>query len=149
MFIFEQLNHLLLNTTAQPYVTFKSLRLLLRWLCHKIVVVIDMPPKLDMSAAPVATHWRPVEDPPTAYHQDKTRVCAVKLDKAQLKEEAPYTLPDSTTGPEETQEPNEEGMADHASSSHVGVTVVHTSPNLIRDVIKVAFIVTVGKGIRM
>lgn len=95
------------------------------------MVVIDMPLKLDITAAPVATHWEAVEDPPTAYHQDKTRVCAVKLDKAQLKEEAPYTLPDSTTGTEERQESNEEGMADHAWSSHVGVTVVHTSPDLI------------------
>ncbi|XP_053497453.1 interleukin-1 receptor-associated kinase 4 [Ictalurus furcatus] len=64
----------------------------------------------DITAAPVATHWRAVEDPPTEYHREQTQLCAVKLDKAQLKEETPSTLPDSTTRPEESQEPDEEGF---------------------------------------
>ncbi|XP_026774973.3 interleukin-1 receptor-associated kinase 4 [Pangasianodon hypophthalmus] len=64
----------------------------------------------DITPAPVATHWREVEDPPTKYHREQTQLCAVRLDKAQLKEETPYALPDSTTGPEENQEPNEEGF---------------------------------------
>ncbi|KAK2834777.1 hypothetical protein Q7C36_015478 [Tachysurus vachellii] len=65
----------------------------------------------DVTAAPVATHWRAVEDPPTEYHQAQTQVCALKLDNStKLTEDTSYTLPDSTTGPEESQEPNEEGF---------------------------------------
>ncbi|KAK3558845.1 hypothetical protein QTP86_028717 [Hemibagrus guttatus] len=64
----------------------------------------------DVTAAPVATHWRAVEDPPTEYHQQQTQLCAVKLDKVNLTEETPYTLPDSTSGPETSQEPNEDGF---------------------------------------
>lgn len=104
-------------------VMHKSLRSLSVWSCHKIGVTIDMPLKLDISAAPVATHLRAVKDPPSEYHREQTQVCALKLDKAQVKEETPYTLPNSTTGPEENQEPNEEGMAVHACSHHIGITV--------------------------
>ncbi|GAA6066644.1 interleukin-1 receptor-associated kinase 4, partial [Tachysurus ichikawai] len=65
----------------------------------------------DVAAEPVATHWRALEDPPTEYHQAQTQVCAVKLDNVtKLTEDTSYTLPDSTTGPEESQEPNEEGF---------------------------------------
>lgn len=84
--------------------------------------IIDMPLKLDINAAPVATQLR-VEDPPTEYHQKQTQLCALKLDKAQLKEETSYTLPDSTTGPGESQEPNKEGMAVHSCLCHVRITV--------------------------
>lgn len=90
------------------------------------MVIIALPLKLDITAAPVATRWSAVEDPPTAYHQEQTQICAVKLDEAQRIEETPYTLPDSNTGPEESQEPNEEGMAVRAHSRHAGVTVGYT-----------------------
>lgn len=117
------------------FVTHKIFRSLSLWSCHKIALIIDMPLKLDITAAPVATHWRAVEDPPTEYYQVQTQLCAVKLEKAQLKEETPYALPDSTTGPEENQEPNEEGMAVHVCSRPVGITVrsrIHCIPVLIR-----------------
>lgn len=75
---------------------------------------MEMPLKSDVAAEPVATHWRALEDPPTEYHQAQTQVCAVKLDNVtKLTEDTSYTLPDSTTGPEESQEPNEEGKAIH------------------------------------
>ncbi|KAF5907580.1 interleukin-1 receptor-associated kinase 4, partial [Clarias magur] len=64
----------------------------------------------DITTAPVETYWRSVEDPPTQYHQEQTQVCAVKLNQAKLKEESPCMLPDSTTGPEESQEPPEDGF---------------------------------------
>ncbi|KAF7701973.1 interleukin-1 receptor-associated kinase 4 [Silurus meridionalis] len=64
----------------------------------------------DITVPPDDTQWRAVEDPPSQYYREQTQVCAVKFDKVTLKEDAPYTLPDSTTGPEENQEPNEEGF---------------------------------------
>ncbi|KAM9495893.1 interleukin-1 receptor-associated kinase 4 [Clarias gariepinus] len=64
----------------------------------------------DITAAPVETYWRSVEDPPTRYHQEQTQVCGVKLNQAQLEEESPCMFPDSTTGPEESQKPAEEGF---------------------------------------
>lgn len=133
---------LLLNPaqTPQPkhvYETHESLRSLSLWSCHKITFIIDMPPKLDITAAPVATHWRAVEDPPTEYHREQTQLCAVKLDKAQLKEETPSTLPDSTTRPEESEEPDEEGMSVHVCSHNVEIPVqtsVCTSPKVTQGV---------------
>lgn len=110
----------------------KGLRSVSLWACHKIVI-IAMPLKLDITAPHVTTKWKAVKGPPTEYHREQTQLCAVKLDKAQLKEDTHYTLPDSTRGPEENEEPNEEGMAFHVRSHHVGITVrstlACTSPN--------------------
>lgn len=123
-----------------------------RWSCHKIALIPDLLLKLDITAAPVATHWRAVEDLPTEHHRAQTQLCAVRVDEARLKEETPSTLPDSTTEPEESQEPNEEGMAVHVCSGSVGITEryrVQCVPVLITyctDVLTVAFTVNVVKG---
>lgn len=92
----------------------------------KIPVIIDLPLYSDVTAAPVATHWRAVEDPPTEYHQQQTQICAVKLDKVNLTEETAYTIPDSTTGPETSQELDEEGIALLGCSHNFGITVRRT-----------------------
>lgn len=124
-------NVLVLGSNLSICTNNNSYKRIIRNNCHddhviNIKVIIDMPLKLDVSAAPDAKHWRAIEDPPTEYHRVQTQLCAVKLDKAKLTEETPNTLPDSTTGPTESQEPNKEGMTILVYSHHVEIIVRYT-----------------------
>ncbi|XP_066523376.1 interleukin-1 receptor-associated kinase 4 [Hoplias malabaricus] len=65
----------------------------------------------DISAPSATTNIREAaKDPPTAFYQVETRLCENVLNKASAVKEAPYTEPDSTTQPEESQEPDHEGF---------------------------------------
>lgn len=67
--------------------------------------------KLDIATQPsVSANWTTVKCPVPEYHQQQTRPCGIRLCTSIVQEETLYTVPDSTTGPEEVQESDDEGI---------------------------------------
>ncbi|XP_062849011.1 interleukin-1 receptor-associated kinase 4 [Trichomycterus rosablanca] len=65
----------------------------------------------DIAAPPaVSTNWTALKCPVPEYHQQQTQPCGIRLSKSPVQEDILYTASDSSTGPEEDQEPDEEGF---------------------------------------